>query len=732
MKIRIIFAALALASPAAALQYPNEHFGGLTLDVPLAVISGGIGNSTGNIAGLNFGGVALSGNLCLLNASCTWTGSQAFPSITLSTALPVGSGGLGNSTGDLSGLSVTREGGIAAPLAYLQAENPIPAQPPCLVGDSITVASQGPNQYVFTASGGTGPYTITVSGLPTGINYASSSPAVTFTNVGYVAGTYPITVSITDSASHTGTYNYNLVAPIWMDFTFTPVSNSGTLTLAQTAYNYEMSDRGPAFWINFLSGGAIKIPRPNIFAKGGDTTSSVLARMSQIVAAAPQCGSYAVMIGTNDLSTTLSTIESNIWNPAAPSSSIVGQLLATGRPVYLQLVLPRSLSSGAGRYQLFALDRWMKSLSGTVPGLRIVDGATAYGDPLAPDGAPRSYNRQIAGQYGTPPYTYSASGLPSCVSINTSTGVLTASGCSTPSTQTVTFGVTDTASHSGSQPWTMTINPSQPYPISMAASGSTTGTLGIVQYLDFSYDYLHPKTAGAYAAFKPLTDALMAAVPAFNAGAWNLNDAYDATNNPNGNLIANGGQMVFSAGTGTSSGRASGVVPDGWSAFSGDGGCSLCTYTGTLSAGTLADGTPASVITMGGTALGGYDTILGLQYLVTGLPSWSTGDSLIASCRIEVSGAQHISNPLLSVYYTAGGVYTLEQSGPVNGPNYQVSDIAPPANYSGWLSTPLPAPAFKGSMSGIIQLLVGVPIWNVNSGAIGGVVKVGACSINHG
>ena len=78
MKIRILFAALALASPAAALQYPNEHFGGLTLDAPLAVISGGIGNSTGNIAGLNFGGVALSGNLCLLNASCTWTGSQTF------------------------------------------------------------------------------------------------------------------------------------------------------------------------------------------------------------------------------------------------------------------------------------------------------------------------------------------------------------------------------------------------------------------------------------------------------------------------------------------------------------------------------------------------------------------------------------------------------------------------------------------------------------------------------
>ena len=78
MKIRIIFAALALASPAAALQYPNEHFGGLTLDAPLAVTSGGLGNSAGNIAGLNFGGVALSGNLCLLNASCTWSGQQLF------------------------------------------------------------------------------------------------------------------------------------------------------------------------------------------------------------------------------------------------------------------------------------------------------------------------------------------------------------------------------------------------------------------------------------------------------------------------------------------------------------------------------------------------------------------------------------------------------------------------------------------------------------------------------
>ncbi len=47
-----LLASAALSSFAVAQNRGNEHFGGLTLDVPLAVTSGGLGNATGNASTL--------------------------------------------------------------------------------------------------------------------------------------------------------------------------------------------------------------------------------------------------------------------------------------------------------------------------------------------------------------------------------------------------------------------------------------------------------------------------------------------------------------------------------------------------------------------------------------------------------------------------------------------------------------------------------------------------------
>ena len=200
--------------------------------------------------------------------------------------------------------------------------------------------------------------------------------------------------------------------------------------------------------------------------------------------------------------------------------------------------------------------------------------------------------------------------------------------------------------------------------------------------------------------------------------------------------------MTAMAGTGATSGRVSGTVADGWTAYSVDASCSVCTYTAVSSMGTLSDGTPADVLTLGGTASGGFGTVIGLSYITSSLPPFTTGDSLVASCRVEVSGAQHISDVWTELVYTAGGVNYNIESGSAGGLNPSVSDLAPEGvSYAGLAATPWPDapnaplktyPTLPGALSGLINLVVNVPITNGPSGTVAGVVKVGGCAITHG
>jgi hypothetical protein len=265
----------------------------------------------------------------------------------------------------------------------------------------------------------------------------------------------------------------------------------------------------------------------------------------------------------------------------------------------------------------------------------------------------------------------------------------------------------------------------------MWPSGNVTGTIGIVQSLDYSYDGLHPKTAGAYAAFAPLASALTAALPSYANASSNSVDGYDATNNPKGNLLPIGGQMRFSSASGTVSGRVTGIAPDGWLIYSSDAACSPCTFTAVSSASTLADGTPSVKITYGGTAGGGWGTgVYATAYATS--TTFSAGDELGASCRFEMSGAQHITNVQLVLLYTAGGVSVQLISGPIatNFSAPDVSDAAPTASYSGRVSLPVPPAGLPGATSGGIQLLIANFITNSASGAVAGVVNIGDCTLN--
>jgi Zn-dependent metalloprotease len=90
------------------------------------------------------------------------------------------------------------------------------------------------------------------------------------------------------------------------------------------------------------------------------------------------------------------------------------------------------------------------SSSGTVTVTNPGNKTGTVGTPIA------SFTMSASG--GTPPYTWSATGLPPGISIGSSTGTVSGTP-TTANTYTVTVTATDTASHSGSTTFTFTISP---------------------------------------------------------------------------------------------------------------------------------------------------------------------------------------------------------------------------------------------------------------------------------
>lgn len=299
--------------------------------------------------------------------------------------------------GTIEGVSVTPDGGVQSPLGTQLARQGVPTNTNvCFVGDSITAATLNQNTQAITATGGTGPYTFAVTGLPSGAGATTSSPNLYFTQASAALGTYAITVTATDSGAVTGAQPYTLtIATSGLTIT-TNGAGTGTLAVGNpTIVKLQDSNRGPAQQVSYLTNRRVATSQALNFGHSGDTTAAVLARMAAPLAA--NCGSYVVMIGTNDLGgVSTATIQANL-------TSIWTQLLATGRPVIAQTILPRTLSAGATMDQLWLLNRWIRQQNGTLPGLFIVDGAAAYGDPISATATPRVG--------ATVDYTYSYDGL---------------------------------------------------------------------------------------------------------------------------------------------------------------------------------------------------------------------------------------------------------------------------------------------------------------------------------
>jgi hypothetical protein len=245
---------------------------------------------------------------------------------------------------------------------------------------------------------------------------------------------------------------------------------------------------------------------------------------------------------------------------------------------------------------------------------------------------------------------------------------------------------------------------------------------------------LHPKGVGAYYAWKPLADLLnQFVVPTGTGyGSESIADQFSA-GNATGNLLPNG-NMTFTGATGTVAGRmisAAGSTPDGWLGNTLDNGCAPCTFTGSSSAATLVDGSPAAQMVVGGTAQGGTQTTVLYRYSFGSIANFSAGDMLQATCNVEVDGgAAHVTAPFLHVTYAVSGVTYNLQSGADAPITPLAGDGGITAPYSGQIATPYPPPPLPSAPS-TMAVIVGTAITNSQAGGVtvAETFRIGGCSL---
>jgi large repetitive protein len=372
---------------------------------------------------------------------------------------------------------------------------------------SITTTSPLPNGSVgqaysqtLTASNGTPPYQWSAgAGFPPGLNLDPSTGIIAGTPT--AAGNYSFPVSVTDSAANTASSTFALTVniPALTITTISPLFN-GTIGIP---YNQTLSASGgkqPYHWsvISGSTGGLTLDPNSGSL-QGTPQTAGTFTFTAQVT---DNVGNTA----TQQFSFTVNTPSLVIVTAGSLASGAVGvsysqklPLNATGgTPPYTWSLSPNipgltfdpinvalnGTPTAPGSFPLSATVTDSAGVTATNKSLTLVIAPAALGITTPrqlPDAALSSpYNQTIVAAGGTPPYTWSAAGLPAGLSINSSTGVISG----TP-TAAGSFGIAITVSDSAlahySDRFTLNVNLPPVPPVSFTGLSGTVAPLTQVQ-----------------------------------------------------------------------------------------------------------------------------------------------------------------------------------------------------------------------------------------------------------
>jgi hypothetical protein len=354
------------------------------------------------------------------------------------------------------------------------------------------VAGSSYSPVTISATGGTGTYNWSATGLPPGLGINPNIGAITGTPTTATGSPFSVTVTVTDSDSATAIQNYSLVIT---------TQSAANLALGKSASQSTTYPGYPASLavdgnINGnMSAGSVTVTNGDANGwwqvdLGASFTLSSIIIWNRTDCCGSRLGDYWIFVSdtpfaANDTPATLQNRPAT-WNnhqTTAPNpSSNIGASGAQGR--YLRVQLSGTNYLSLAEVQVFGG-------GGSIP-LAITGPASLPAGVVGTSYTPTT----LTATGGTGPYTWSASGLPSGLGIDPGTGAITGiPATATGSPFSVSVSVTDNVAGHTTQNYSLIVSPPQNsgnlalgksvsqsstypgYPASLANDGNTFGNV---------------------------------------------------------------------------------------------------------------------------------------------------------------------------------------------------------------------------------------------------------------
>jgi drug/metabolite transporter superfamily protein YnfA len=335
------------------------------------------------------------------------------------------------------------------------------------------------------ATGGKTPYTWSATGLPTGLSINTTTGVLSGTPI--QSGTFSVVATVKDSSSPvlavSQTYSLTIVASLTISTSSLP---SGAINVAYLSTTLQAAGgKTPYSWgatglpvglsisstTGLLSGAPTQSGTFNVVVTVKDSSSPVLT--------ASQTYPLTIVGGLTIATTSLPNGTINVAYPATSLQASGGiapySWAATGLPTGLSLNATTAVLSGtptqAGTFSVVVTVKDSSSPVATMSqtySLTIAAGFTITTTSLPNGTVNAAYpSTTLLASGGKTPYTWTATGLPTGLSLNATTGVLSGT-----STQSGTFSVVVTVKDSSSP----VLTASQTYSLAIAAALTITTT----------------------------------------------------------------------------------------------------------------------------------------------------------------------------------------------------------------------------------------------------------------
>jgi Putative Ig domain len=368
---------------------------------------------------------------------------------------------------------------------------------------TITTASlpagtiQHPYSTTVAATGGATPYTWGAVGLPAGLGINSATGAISGTPT--ASGTFPVTVTVTDSGGasngQSAQANYNLTINALLTIT-TSTLPAGRI---QQPYNAAVTASGgaaPYTWSAVGLPAGLGINSATGAISGTPTVSGTFPVTVTVTDSGGPSNGQSAQANYNLTINSLLTITTTTLPAGRVQLAYSATVAASGGVTpytWTAAGLPTGLSINSSTGAIsgtptnsgtFPVNVSVSDSSGqntaTTLSLQIIPLLTITTTSLPQGTAAVGYSAAVVATGGVTPYTFTATGLPAGLGINSSTGAI--SGTPTSSgTSSVTLRVTDSGgslAQSAQASYSVTINPPPVPPLQITTPTLSGGTVG--------------------------------------------------------------------------------------------------------------------------------------------------------------------------------------------------------------------------------------------------------------